>query len=65
MDQATITGSAAPAAPGLGYGLPASIGAAHANKALGRFSVSIQGDGDMMYAPGALWTGGASRAFRC
>ena len=22
----------------------------------GRFSVSIQGDGDMMYAPGALWT---------
>jgi acetolactate synthase I/II/III large subunit len=43
-------------ASGLGYGLPASIGAAHANKALGRFSVSIQGDGDMMYAPGALWT---------
>ena len=40
----------------LGYGLPASVGAAHANKALGRFSVSIQGDGDMMYAPGALWT---------
>jgi thiamine pyrophosphate-dependent acetolactate synthase large subunit-like protein len=43
-------------ASGLGYGLPASIGAAHANKSLGRFSVSIQGDGDMMYAPGALWT---------
>jgi len=43
-------------ASGLGYGLPASVGAAHANKALGRFSVSIQGDGDMMYAPGALWT---------
>ena len=43
-------------ASGHGYGLPASIGAAHANKALGRFSVSIQGDGDMMYAPGALWT---------
>ena len=41
---------------GLGYGLPASIGAAHANKPFGRFSVSIQGDGDMMYAPGALWT---------
>jgi acetolactate synthase-1/2/3 large subunit len=41
---------------GLGYGLPASIGAAHGNKGLGRFSVSIQGDGDMMYAPGALWT---------
>src|SRR5262249_54730133 len=43
-------------ASGLGYGLPASVGAAHANKALGRFSVSIQGDGDMMYAPGAVWT---------
>jgi acetolactate synthase-1/2/3 large subunit len=41
---------------GLGYGLPASIGGAHANKQFGRFSVSIQGDGDMMYAPGALWT---------
>jgi thiamine pyrophosphate-dependent acetolactate synthase large subunit-like protein len=43
-------------ASGLGYGLPASVGAANANNALGRFSVSIQGDGDMMYAPGALWT---------
>jgi thiamine pyrophosphate-dependent acetolactate synthase large subunit-like protein len=43
-------------ASGLGYGLPASVGAAHGNRALGRLSVSIQGDGDMMYAPGALWT---------
>jgi thiamine pyrophosphate-dependent acetolactate synthase large subunit-like protein len=41
---------------GLGYGLPASIGVAHANKALGRFTVNIQSDGDMMYAPGAMWT---------
>jgi acetolactate synthase I/II/III large subunit len=41
---------------GLGYGAPASAGAAHGNKTLGRFSVSIQGDGDMMYAPGVLWT---------
>ena len=41
---------------GQGYGLPASIGAAHGGKALGRFSVSFQSDGDMMYAPGALWT---------
>jgi thiamine pyrophosphate-dependent acetolactate synthase large subunit-like protein len=41
---------------GLGYGLPASIGGAHANKQFGRFSVSIQGDGDAMYAPGAMWT---------
>src|SRR5215813_10070229 len=38
-------------AAGQGYGLPATIGAAHANKSLGRFTVSIQGDGDMMYAP--------------
>ncbi len=43
-------------AAGQGYGPPATIGAAHANKGLGRFTVSIQGDGDMMYAPGALWT---------
>jgi acetolactate synthase-1/2/3 large subunit len=41
---------------GVGYGLPASVGAAHANNALGRFSVSLQGDGDMMFAPGAMWT---------
>src|SRR5689334_5790203 len=41
---------------GLGYGLPASVGAAHANKPLGRFSVAFQGDGDTMYAPGAMWT---------
>src|SRR5215470_9073469 len=43
-------------AAGQGYGLPASIGAAQANRSLGRFTVSIQGDGDMMYAPGAFWT---------
>ena len=41
---------------GVGYGLPASVGAAHANNKLGRFSVSFQGDGDMMFAPGAMWT---------
>jgi len=41
---------------GVGYGLPASVGAALANKKYGRFSVSIQNDGDLMYAPGALWT---------
>ena len=44
------------AAGGVGYGLPASVGAALANKALGRFSVNIQCDGDFMYANGALWT---------
>ena len=41
---------------GVGYGAPASVGAALANKDLGRFSVSIQADGDLMFAPGVLWT---------
>jgi thiamine pyrophosphate-dependent acetolactate synthase large subunit-like protein len=41
---------------GMGYALPASIGVAHANRALGRFTVSIQTDGDFMCAPSALWT---------
>ena len=41
---------------GVGYGAPASVGAALANRDLGRFSVSFQSDGDLMYAPGVLWT---------
>jgi len=41
---------------GQGYGAPASAGAALANRKHGRISVSIQGDGDLMYAPGILWT---------
>ncbi len=41
---------------GVGYGLPAAVGAALANRALGRLSVNIQSDGDLMFAPGALWT---------
>jgi len=41
---------------GVGYGAPASVGAALANRDLGRFSASIQSDGDLMYAPGVLWT---------
>jgi acetolactate synthase-1/2/3 large subunit len=32
------------------------VGAALANRKRGRFSVSIQNDGDLMYAPGVLWT---------
>src|SRR5258708_39759375 len=39
---------------GEGYGAPASIGAARANRDLGRFSVSIQADGGLMYAPRGL-----------
>jgi len=41
---------------GEGYNAPAAVGAALANRALGRFSVNIQADGDLMYAPGVLWT---------
>jgi len=41
---------------GIGYGAPASVGGALANRRHGRFSVSIQTDGDLMYAPGVLWT---------
>jgi acetolactate synthase I/II/III large subunit len=43
-------------AGGVGYSLPASIGAALANKKYGRLTVSIQPDGDFMVANGALWT---------
>jgi len=43
-------------AGGMGYGAPAAVGAALANKKYGRFSVSIQTDGDLNYAPGVLWT---------
>jgi len=45
-----------PGGYGVGYGLPAATGAAVANKKHGRLTVSIQNDGDLMYAPGALWT---------
>jgi len=41
---------------GIGYGAPASVGAALANRRHGRLSVAIQTDGDLMYAPGVLWT---------
>src|ERR1700730_15872546 len=41
---------------GIGYNAPASIGAALANRKHGRLSVNIQSDGDLMYAPGILWT---------
>jgi len=41
---------------GIGYGAPAAVGAALANKKHGRISVNIQCDGDMNYAPGVLWT---------
>ncbi len=41
---------------GQGYGAPAAVGAALANRDKGIITVSIEGDGDLMYAPGSLWT---------
>jgi acetolactate synthase-1/2/3 large subunit len=41
---------------GIGYGSPAAVGAALANGVHGRLTVNVQTDGDMMYAPGVLWT---------
>jgi acetolactate synthase-1/2/3 large subunit len=45
-----------PGGYGVGYALPAAAGAALANRGEGRFSVNLQADGDLMYAPGVLWT---------
>lgn len=41
---------------GLGYHAAGAVGAALANKDKGLISVTFQGDGDLMYAPGVLWT---------
>jgi acetolactate synthase-1/2/3 large subunit len=41
---------------GVGYNAPASVGAALANRKHGRFSVSFQDDGDLLFAPAVLWT---------
>jgi acetolactate synthase-1/2/3 large subunit len=41
---------------GIGYGMPAAVGAALANRKHGRLTVNIQCDGDLNYSPGALWT---------
>jgi thiamine pyrophosphate-dependent acetolactate synthase large subunit-like protein len=43
-------------AGGVGYGAPASVGAALANRKHGRLSVNIQTDGDLCYSPTVLWT---------
>ena len=40
----------------MGYGAPAAVGAALANRDKGIITVSFEGDGDLMYAPGVLWT---------
>jgi acetolactate synthase-1/2/3 large subunit len=41
---------------GVGYNLPASLGAALANKRHGRLTLAFGGDGDFMFVPGTLWT---------
>ena len=43
---------------GVGYGLPAAIGAALGHKAMGNgvIPINLQNDGDAMFAPGGLWT---------
>ena len=43
-------------AAGVGFQAPAAVGAALANRKYGRLCVHVQTDGDMMYAPGILWT---------
>ena len=45
-----------PGGAGVGYNLPASVGAALAHREHGRLAVNIQNDGDAMFAPGVLWT---------
>jgi benzoylformate decarboxylase/acetolactate synthase-1/2/3 large subunit len=41
---------------GVGYSAPAAVGAALANRDKGLLSVVIQPDGDLLFAPGVLWT---------
>lgn len=41
---------------GMGYGAPASTGAALAARGRNRIVINIQCDGDLNYAPGVLWT---------
>jgi thiamine pyrophosphate-dependent acetolactate synthase large subunit-like protein len=43
-------------AGGMGYGAPASVGAALAAKSRNRIVINVQTDGDLNYAPGVLWT---------
>ena len=43
-------------AAGIGFQAPSSVGAALAHRKYGRIYVHAQPDGDLMYAPGVLWT---------
>jgi acetolactate synthase I/II/III large subunit len=48
-------------AAGVGFHAPSSVGAALAHRKNGRIYVTLQTDGDLMYAPGVLWTAAHSR----
>jgi len=48
-------------AQGVGYAAPGALGVALANKTRGRFTVTFQPDGDLMYSPGVLWTAAAHK----
>jgi thiamine pyrophosphate-dependent acetolactate synthase large subunit-like protein len=41
---------------GVGYGIPAAVGAALGHREHGRLVINVQGDGDFMCLPGMLWT---------
>jgi len=41
---------------GLGYGLPASLGAALAHKGSGKFCIDLQPDGCLLFTVSSLWT---------
>lgn len=41
---------------GVGYQMPAAVGAALAQKGTGRVVVNITGDGELLMLPGSLWT---------
>ena len=43
-------------AAGVGFAAPAAVGSALAHRKDGRLYVHQQNDGDLMYAPGVLWT---------
>jgi acetolactate synthase-1/2/3 large subunit len=43
-------------AGGVGFSAPSALGAALAHRKYGRLCVHIQNDGDLMFAPGVLWT---------
>lgn len=46
---------------GQGYGIGAAVGVALAHRDTGRVVVNLQGDGDLLYTPSALWTAAHER----